>query len=84
MCHKPLALRTLFNEHNVLLNKTAPLTNEINVFVNNSAIVFPDQQPIILNGRVLVPVRFVTEKLNCSVEWEDSSQTVHINKHHDA
>lgn len=32
------------------------------------------------NNRVYVPVRFISESLNCTVSWEQQSYTVHINK----
>ncbi|MEW9124987.1 MAG: copper amine oxidase N-terminal domain-containing protein [Thermotaleaceae bacterium] len=34
----------------------------------------------IVNGRTLVPVRFVAEALDCKVEWENSSKKVIITK----
>ncbi len=33
----------------------------------------------ILEGRTLVPVRFISETLGCNVAWEDSTKTVIIN-----
>ncbi|MBE7047013.1 MAG: hypothetical protein E7396_06310 [Ruminococcaceae bacterium] len=33
----------------------------------------------ILEGRTLVPVRFISETLGCKVEWEDATKTVIIN-----
>lgn len=35
-----------------------------------------DVQPVILNGRVLVPYRAVAEDLNIRVTWEESTRTV--------
>lgn len=37
-----------------------------------------DVPPKIISGRTLVPLRFVAEALNCSVEWEGNTQTVVI------
>ena len=37
-----------------------------------------DVAPMLLNGRTLVPVRFVAEAFNCDVDWEESEQTVYI------
>jgi len=34
--------------------------------------------PVILSGRTLLPVRFVTESLGCAVGWEPASRTVTI------
>lgn len=33
----------------------------------------------IINGRTMVPARFVAESLGANVQWNDSTQTVHIN-----
>ena len=49
----------------------------ISVIVNGETVSF-DQQPVIIDGRTLVPVRAVVEKLGCSVEWDSVSQTVYI------
>ena len=35
-------------------------------------------QPVIINGRTLVPVRFISENMGAEVEWEQASQTVSI------
>ena len=39
-----------------------------------------DQEPIIDNGRVMVPLRAIFEAMGAEVEWEDSTQTVIANK----
>lgn len=38
-------------------------SNPIKVTWNDKTINFPDQQPIIQNGRVLVPARFIVEQI---------------------
>jgi len=38
-----------------------------------------DVAPLIVNGRTLVPVRAVSEGLNCDVKWDEPSNTVVIN-----
>ena len=45
----------------------------IKVFYNGLAINFPDQQPIIIGGRTMVPIRFLTEQLS-QMEVEFVSQ----------
>lgn len=37
-----------------------------------------DVEPFILNGRTLVPVRFVAEALGCDVQWDGGARTVTI------
>ncbi len=39
-----------------------------------------DAAPFIKEGRTLVPVRFISEKLNYSVDWNDSTRTVSVKK----
>ncbi len=36
-------------------------------------------QPIVQNGRTLIPVRFVAEKFGAKVGWDDATQTVTVN-----
>ncbi len=48
--------------------------NEITVTVDCSKVIF-DQQPIILEGRTLVPLRAIFEKLGAEVTWDDSTKT---------
>ncbi len=48
--------------------------NEITVTVDCAEVVF-DQQPIILEGRTLVPMRAIFEKLGAEVTWDDSTKT---------
>ena len=38
--------------------------------------VYVDQPPVLIDGRTLVPLRFVSEAFGCKVEWEDATQTV--------
>lgn len=49
----------------------------ITVMVKGETVQF-DQKPVIMNGRTLVPVRYVVEKLGYNVEWDGSTQTVYI------
>lgn len=47
----------------------------LRVTVNGEKVVF-DQQPIIQNGRTLVPLRAIFEQLDASVEWINDTNTV--------
>lgn len=47
----------------------------ITVAYNDELIAF-DQKPIIENGRTLVPLRAIFEKIGASVEWNGDTQTV--------
>lgn len=50
------------------------------VYVDGKLQIFSDAQPIIVDGRTLVPIRSVAEVLGAQVNWEDSTQTVLIDK----
>ncbi len=51
----------------------------IPIIVNGHKVRFPDTEPYInTDGRTMVPVRFVSEKLGADVEWDNETQTVHI------
>ena len=47
----------------------------IKVLLDGSRIEF-DQQPVIENGRTLVPLRKIFEALGASVEWDENTRTV--------
>jgi hypothetical protein len=51
-------------------------TDVITVIVNGSRVVFPDQQPEIVDGRTLVPTRGVFESLGFNVHWVQATRTV--------
>ncbi|MDR5683886.1 MAG: copper amine oxidase N-terminal domain-containing protein [Armatimonadota bacterium] len=47
----------------------------VRVFVDGERVTF-DQPPVVIGGRVLVPLRGVFERLGATVEWEASTRTV--------
>src|SRR6185437_1128991 len=48
----------------------------IRVTLNNEPIRFPDQQPVSIDNRVLVPLRGVFQALGATVEWNPADQTI--------
>ena len=50
-------------------------SDEITVMVLNQKVEF-DQEPVIDNGRILVPLRAIFEALNAEVYWDDATQTI--------
>jgi len=52
--------------------------NAINIIVNGQLIHFPDQQPIIVDGRVLVPVRGVFEHMGFDVHWHPDTRVADL------
>ena len=52
--------------------------SDITVEVNSQIVYFPDTQPIIMNNRVYVPVRFVAENIGADVDWFPADRVVSI------
>lgn len=52
-------------------------TQSIKLIINNQEIQC-DTPPQIINGRVMVPARFVAESLGASVEWDGENKVVRI------
>lgn len=55
------------------------LTTEMDgipVFYEGDNIAFPDQQPVIVNDRVLVPYRAVAEAMDFEVVWDEEARAV--------
>jgi hypothetical protein len=53
----------------------------VSVTVDGEKVVFPDAKPFIdENGRTDQPVRFVTEDLGATVEWNAEDREVYITK----
>ncbi|SHM81336.1 Copper amine oxidase N-terminal domain-containing protein [Caldanaerovirga acetigignens] len=46
-------------------------------YLNNTQITL-DVPPMIMNGRMLIPLRFFSEAFGCNVEWDNASYTVRI------
>lgn len=49
---------------------------QIHVLVDGEELSFPNQQPVKTNGRVLVPLRGVFEKLGATVDWDPDKQSI--------
>lgn len=49
-----------------------------NIYIDN--IPHPtEKKPIIINGRIYFPLRFISEKLNCEVNWNSIDKSILIN-----
>jgi lipopolysaccharide export system protein LptA len=62
----------------LLLSFASPMqtyADNITVIINGQNITF-SQQPIIINGTTLVPMRAFFEALGAKVDWDQSTQTV--------
>ena len=53
---------------------------EIRVVIDGQQLQFTDQQPMESDGRILVPLRGIFEKLGASVEWDRPTQTIRATK----
>jgi len=62
---------------------SAGYANEIEVMVDNVSLQFPDQKPIIQEGRTLVPLRSVFEAIGATVDWNADTRCVTAKKRFD-
>lgn len=61
----------------VTITTVALAASNIKLIVNGREVK-PDVPPQLVNGRAMVPVRWVAEALGAQVDWEASTQTVRI------
>ena len=59
----------------VLLPHQVQANSGIRIYIDGT-LLSTDQEPIIVNGRTLVPLRSIFEALNASVNWNQTTQTV--------
>ncbi|HXK51746.1 MAG TPA: copper amine oxidase N-terminal domain-containing protein [Caldisericia bacterium] len=64
----------VIHDHKKVITMTI---GDVNVHVNGQLYVL-DVPPVILEGRTMVPIRFVSEALGGSVSWDPKTQTVTI------
>lgn len=62
----------------VALTTVALAANPIKLIVNGQEIK-PDVPPQIINGRTMVPVRWVAEALGADVQWDEENKVVWVN-----
>ena len=53
---------------------------EVHVVVDDNELENLDMPPVIINGRTLVPLRAISEGLDCTVDWSADTKTVDIQK----
>jgi len=56
--------------------------NSVKVYLDGVLIIF-DVQPQIVNDRTMVPLRFISEKLGATVNWDDGTKTATLVKSSD-
>jgi len=82
---RPNAARRLYAMLAVAALSTLGFANsyDIRATVDGDLVNFPDVQPMMSNGRVLVPVRGVFEHMNANVDWDADTQTVSAQRGND-
>ncbi|MNV29107.1 hypothetical protein D3C71_1203200 [compost metagenome] len=63
----------------VSFNYSASAAKDISITVKNKQL-FTDSPPILIQGRVLVPLRAVSESLGASVDWNQHNSTATVSK----
>lgn len=59
---------------------TAAFANEVSVSLNGEIIDFPNQQPTVVDGRTLIPLRGVFDKMGYSIDWDNDTKTATLEK----
>ena len=59
-------------------NHVVKCTLDRNEMLVDGEIRYMDVVPSVINERILVPVRFMTEALSCNVDWDNATKTVLI------
>lgn len=54
-------------------------SNDIRININDQPVVFTDQYPVNIDGRIYVPLRVIGEDLGAKVDWVESTRQVLIN-----
>lgn len=60
------------------LLSSSVLASDITIKVNGSDIIFEDQEPEIVDGRTLVPLRGVFDSMGFDVEWDETARSAKI------
>lgn len=66
-----------FDDYSMLPQLSVPVT-EVTVTVDGQEVKFKNQDPVIIEGRTLVPVRGVFEALGAEVEWIGETRQVSV------
>ena len=66
------------------LSSNVKAVESLSIKIDDKEINFPDQKPFIdENNRVMVPVRFVSEELGASVDWQEEDGKIIIQNDYD-
>ena len=56
---------------------------DINVSLNGTIVDFPNQVPVIVEGRTLIPLRGVFDNMGYAIDWNGETKTVTLTKNSD-
>lgn len=73
-----IQLCILFPYQSFAMNEN--VNNLIHIVVNDQLVLFDEIYPIVRNGKTYVPIRFVVEHLNVSMQWDDLTNQVILKK----
>ena len=60
----------------LIFGNTVYASQEVKVIYNGNAITFQDQQPVVKDGRTLVPVSAIFNAFGMTVDWDSVTKTV--------
>ena len=76
--------KKMFSTAAITLAMLFPLTayadNDVKVTLNNAPISFETAQPTIVNGRTLVPLRGVFDKMGYEISYDNVTKTATLKK----
>lgn len=56
------------------------LAQDINVSLNGNLVNFPNQKPVVVDNRTLIPLRGVFDNMGYAINWNGSTKTVTLTK----
>ncbi len=59
---------------------SAVYAQDINVSLNGNIVSFPNQKPVVVEGRTLIPLRGVFDNMGYSIDWDGETKTVTLAK----
>lgn len=62
----------------ILLSIPVNADGDVKIVVDGNEILFPDQGPVIIDGRTMVPIRSVMEALGMVVGWDAENSMVTV------
>ena len=65
-------------EEDMAIAATGGVPGQVNVMFNGEMVRFPDQRPVLKDGRTMVPVRAVMESMGAQVDYDASLKAVII------